>query len=411
MFTPSKTMQKKDYYQILGVPRNASPEEIRRAYRKLVMKYHPDRNPDPQATEKMKEINEAFAILSDPAKREKYDRYGHKGLEGYSAEDIFGGIDFDGIFGELGLRNIFREFFQGFGRRSFFDSFFGENGFLSSRTGFRELAARKGADIHYELDIDLEDSFWGTTKKIALPKTETCPDCHGSGAARGGIVLCRECQGKGQIIYEQRSGWSIFRQITTCPQCRGQGKKIVSACPTCRRKGVVEITKEISIQIPRGIDSGHTIKVEGEGEPGEDGGIPGDLYITFRIRKHPIFEKRGADLYLKKEIPFTQAILGGRIYHIPAPDGEISLEIPEGTQDGAIFKIAGKGMPRFDDERGDLYVEIKVSLPRGLSHEERLLLYCFERMRALRLDPLSLEQCRFGLPALPPGALSDNEKR
>lgn len=404
-------MEKKDYYQILGVPRNASPEDIRRAYRKLVMKYHPDRNPDPQATEKMKEINEAFAILSDPAKREKYDRYGHKGLEGYTAEDIFGGIDFDSIFGELGLRNIFREFFQGFGSRTFFDSLFGQNSFFGSRTGFKELAAKKGADLQYELDIELEDSFWGATKKIVLSKTEICPDCHGSGAARGGIVTCRECHGKGQIIYEQRSGWSIFRQITTCPQCRGQGKKIVSACPTCRRRGTVEVEKEISIQVPKGIDTGHTIKVEGEGEPGVDGGMPGDLYVTFRVKDHPIFERRGADLYLKKEIPFTQAILGGKIYHIPSLDGEVCLEIPEGTQDGTIFKIEGKGMPRFDDERGDLYVEIKINVPKDLSCEEKLLLYCFERMRTLRLDPLALEQRRFGLLALPPALSSHNDKQ
>jgi len=403
VFAPGKAMPKKDYYQILGVSRNASYEDIKKAYRKLVMKYHPDRNPDPQATERMKEINEAFAVLSDPVKREKYDRYGHKGLEGYTAEDIFAGIDFDSIFDELGLRNIFRDFFQGFRfGRSIFDSIFSDS-FFSPATEYKSLAAKRGSDLHYELEIELEDAFWGRTKKITLPKTETCPDCHGSGAAKGGILVCRECQGRGQIIYEQRSGWSVFRQITTCPQCRGQGKKIVSACPTCHRKGVVKVEKEIDIPVPLGVDSGHTIKIEGEGEPEKDGGACGDLYVTFRIKEHPLFQRKGADLVTKKEIPFTQAILGGKIYHVPSLDGELSLEIPEGTEDGAVFKIPGKGMPCLDHERGDLYVEIKVKLPRDLSSEEKLLLCLFERIRALRLDPLLLEQCRFGLLALPPG--------
>lgn len=406
-------MEKRDYYQILGIARNASEEEIKKAYRKLVMKYHPDRNPDPRATEKMKEINEAFAVLSDPIKRQKYDRYGHKGLEGYTAEDIFGGIDFDSIFSELGLRNILSKFFGGFGFEggSIFDSFFGENSRFSSRTGSKELAAKRGADLQYDLVIELEDAFWGSEKKITLPKMETCPACHGTRAAKGGLSTCKECQGRGQIIYEQRSGWSVFRQITTCPKCRGQGKMITSPCRKCQGKGTVEVQKEIRVQIPIGADTGHTIKVEGEGEPGEDGGLAGDLYIRLRVKDHPIFERRGADLNLKKEIPFTQAILGGKIYSIPGLDGELSLEIPEGTENGSVFKIEGKGMPGFAEERGDLYVEIKICIPKKLSCEEKALLGDFERLRVLRLDPLFLSQHRFGRLALPPGGEDKDRKR
>lgn len=395
-------MNKKDYYHILGVPPNASEEEIKKAYRRLVMKYHPDRNPDPDATEKMKEINEAFAVLSDPVKRQKYDRYGHKGLEGYTLDDIFGGVDFESIFAELGLRNIFSEFFKGFDfRRSIFDSFFGEDSLWSSKTGLKELTARKGADIHYELDIKLEDAFWGTGKKIKLSKTEICQACLGTGAAKGGLSICRRCQGKGQVIYEQRSGWSIFRQISTCPSCRGQGKLIITYCKNCDGEGVVKVEKEIFVKIPRGADTGQVIKVEGEGEASRDGGVPGDLYIRLRVEDHPNFRRKGADLYVKKEIPFTQAILGGKIYGIAGIDEELSLEIPEGTWDGTIFKLNGKGMPTLNGERGDLYVEVKVNVPKDLNYEEKALLYSFERLRALKFDPLFLSQYRFGLPALP----------
>ncbi len=405
-------MEKRDYYQILGIARDATEDEIRKAYRRLVMKYHPDRNPDPQATEKMKEVNEAFAVLSDPVKRRKYDRYGHKGLEGYTAEDIFGGIDFDSIFSELGLRNVFGDFFRGFGfgGRSIFDSFFNGDSLFGSRMGFRELAPTKGADLQYDLEIDLEDAFWGKEKRITLPKSETCPACRGTGAAKGGISICRECQGKGQVVYEQRSGWSVFRRITTCPRCQGQGRRITSACHRCQGRGIVEVQKEIRVRIPRGADSGETIKVEGEGEPGTEGGMAGDLYIRLSVKDHPVFKRRGADLYLKKEITFTQAILGGKIYGIPGLDGEESLEIPEGTENGSVFKIEGKGMPGFAEERGDLYVEIKVCMPKKLTREEKALLAEFERLRALELDPLFLSQHRFGRLALPPGESSNTQK-
>jgi molecular chaperone DnaJ len=387
---------KRDYYEVLGISRNADDAAIKRAYRRLAIKYHPDRNPgDKQAVERMKEINEAYAVLSDPVKRQRYDRYGHRGLEGYTSEDIFGGIDFGSILREFGLRDIFSDF--GFGR-SIFDDFFG--GRSTPKT--RGLTARKGADLQYDVEIDLEEAFLGAEKKINLSKTEVCSACQGTGAAKGGMVTCKECGGKGQIVREQRSGWSVFRQIITCPRCRGQGRIITSPCKECQGKGTIEVQREITIQIPRGADSGHTIIVEGEGEPGSDGGTAGDLYVKLQVKDHPVFKRRGSDIYVRKEITITQALLGGKVCGVPGLDGNLTVQIPEGTEDGAVFKIEGQGMPRFEDERGDEYIIIKVTIPKNLSQEEKILLHQFERLRILNLDPLFLSQPSFGLPALPP---------
>ncbi|MFH1087208.1 MAG: molecular chaperone DnaJ [Chloroflexota bacterium] len=398
-------MEDGDYYQVLGLPRNASEEEVRKAYRKLVMKYHPDRNPEPDATEKMKRLNAAYAVLSDSAKRQRYDRYGHKGLEGYSEQDIFGGADFDSIFSELGLRNVFDGLFRGFasGGASILDSLFG-GGFGGSRAGSHELSARRGADLEYEMEIDLEDAFAGAAKTITLSKTETCSHCRGTGAAKGGISTCKHCEGRGQVVHEQRSGWSVFRQISNCPKCRGQGRTITAPCQRCRGKGIVEVRKEIQVDIPRGVDTGQAVKVRGEGEPGPGGGQTGDLYIKFRVKDHPLFQRRGADLYTKAEITFTQAILGGRVYGIQSPDGEVRLQIPGGTQHGSVFRIAGRGMPGFADERGGLYVEVQIAIPANPSSEEKALLCRFETLRVFKLDPLFLCQRCSGLLALPPPA-------
>jgi len=397
-------MSQRDYYQVLGIPRSASEEEIKKAYRRLVMNYHPDRNPgNPQAAERMKEINEAYAILIDPVKRQRYDRLGHKGLEGYTPADIFGGIDFGSIFAELGLRNLFADFLGGltFEKAGPFNDFFSQDSPFGGRSRAQPIEARRGADLRLDLEIDLEEAFRGGEKKINIPKTEICPACQGTGAARGGLSTCRECKGRGQIIYEQRAAWSLFRQITTCPKCHGQGKMITSPCRKCYGKGVVEVRKEIAFPIPRGADTGHTVKLEGQGEAVQ-GGLAGDLYVRLQVRRHPVFERRGSDIYVRKEIALTQALLGGRIYDIPGLDGVVSIEIPEETEDGATFKVPGRGMSRFDDERGDLYVVIKVILPKNLTWEEKALLRNLERLRALNLDPLFLSQHLFGLPALPP---------
>jgi len=393
------TLVERDYYEILGVDRNADESAIKKAYRRLAIKYHPDRNPgDREAAERMKEINEAYAVLSDPHKRKLYDAYGHAGLQGYTTEDIFAGTDFGSIFQELGLRSIFSDF--GFGS-SIFDDLF-----VNRRKKVEKPQPRRGADIHYQLEIDLQEAFRGVEKTIDLPKTEICPACKGKRALKNGIVTCRECGGTGQIIREERTRYSIVRQISACRKCRGEGKIVASPCTRCEGKGIIEVRKRIGIRIPRGADSGHILKVENEGEAGANGGPAGDLYVTLYVRQHPVFERQGHDIYVRKEITITQALLGGRVRGVPGLAGELSIDIPAGTEDGSVFRIDGEGMPKFEGERGDEYVIVKVAIPRNLSQEEELLLRQFERLRMLRLDPVFLAQSSFGLPALPPPSQS-----
>lgn len=360
-------MAKRDYYEVLNIDKNADEAAIKKAYRSLAMKYHPDRNPeDPQAAERMKEINEAYAVLSDADKRRLYDTYGHAGLEGYTQEDIFRGVDFTSLFREFGLRDLF-----GFGD-SLFDSFFGR------RTATRK-GPRKGADLRYDLSVTLEEVTSGVEKTIELPKTEHCSTCAGTGAKPGGLEQCESCGGTGQIVSEQRSGYSVFRQISTCPRCRGMGKIVREPCTECQGKGIIEKTKEIVVTIPAGADTGYMVRVEGEGEKGED--LPGDLYVVLNIEKHPIFERHGDDIYLQKEISFTEAALGGEI-EVAGLNGNLKLDIPESTQTGTVFRINGEGIPHLDGHgKGDEYVIVKVVTPANLSHKEKGLLREFEKLR------------------------------
>jgi molecular chaperone DnaJ len=358
---------KRDYYEVLGIERNADEAAIKKAYRSLAMKYHPDRNPgDPKAAEKMKEINEAYAVLSDPQKRRLYDTYGHAGLEGYTQEDIFRGVDFSSLFREFGLSDLF-----GFGD-SLFDSLFGRG--TTIRTHLR-----KGADLRYDLTVTLEDVALGAEKMVSLPKVESCATCGGSGAEPDGLVRCEACGGTGQIVWEQRSGYSVFRQISVCGKCRGKGKVVKKRCPDCEGKGVVEKIKEIAVKIPAGADTGYQIRIEGEGEKGED--LPGDLYVVLNVKKHPLFERHGDDIYLQKEIPFTTAALGGEV-KVPSLTGELKLKIPEGTQTGTVFRIENGGIPHLDGYgKGDEYVIVKVVTPTNLSRKEKKLLKEFEKLR------------------------------
>jgi len=374
-------MAKRDYYEVLGIDRNADEAAIKRAYRNLAMKYHPDRNPgDAQASERMKEINEAYAVLSDAQKRRLYDIYGHAGLEGYTQEDIFRGVDFASLFREFGLGDFF-----GFGD-SFFDSFFGRR--TTSRRG-----PRRGADLRYDLTVTLEEVAFGAEKVVELPRVEQCSTCGGTGAKGGGLARCESCGGTGQIVREQRSGYSLFRQITVCGRCRGTGKVVKESCEQCQGKGVIEKTEEIVVRIPPGADTGYRIRIEGEGEPGED--LPGDLYVVLDVEKHPIFERHGDDIYLQQEVDFTTAALGGEI-EVPGLDGHLRLEIPEGTQTGTVFRITGRGIPHLDAYgSGDEYVIVKVLTPTNLSDEEKELLREFERLRR-RAGGDSSEQDRKG---------------
>ncbi|RLF27477.1 MAG: molecular chaperone DnaJ [Thermoplasmata archaeon] len=361
-------MTKRDYYEILGVPRNATKEEIKRAYRRLALKYHPDKNPGKDAEEKFKEISEAYAVLYDDEKRAMYDRYGHAGIDQrYSYEDIFRGTDFSDIFRDLGF-----DFDFGFTFDDIFERFFGH------RTGFerRTTVRRRGADLRYDIEISLEDAYRGIETEIHVPRTEICSLCHGSGAKPGTpIKTCPQCNGTGQIKKTQRTAFGILTQITTCPRCHGEGTIIEQHCPRCHGRGVVQKTRRIELKIPKGVEDGSQLRLPGEGEAGIHGGENGDLYVVVHIKKHPIYTRRGADLYLVKEITFPEAALGTKV-DIETPDGGVEkLRIPAGTQNGDTFKINNRGMPRLHGRgHGNLYVEIHIKTPEKLSRKARKLL-------------------------------------
>ena len=356
-------MEKKDYYEVLGISKNASKEEIKKAYRKLALKYHPDKNTDKGAAEKFKEISEAYAVLYDAEKRKLYDQYGHAGIDQrYSYEDIFRGADFGDIFKGMG-------FDFDFGVNDIFERFFGR------RTGYERRSRRaRGTDLRYDIQISLEDAYNGFEKNISIPRTETCPTCGGTGAKPGTRPRqCPQCNGTGQINQSRRTAFGIFTQISTCNRCRGQGTIIENPCPECRGAGTVQKTREIELSIPKGVDDDSQLRLSGEGEAGEGGA--GDLYVVIHVRQHPKFNRRGLDLHTVKEIMFTQAAIGGKIT-IETIDNQVEkLSIPEGTQNGDIFKLRGKGMPGLHGRgKGDLYVEIHVKTPTRLSRKARMLL-------------------------------------
>ncbi len=360
-------MAKRDYYEVLGVDKGADDATIKKAYRSLAMKYHPDRNPsDREAEEAMKEVNEAYAILSKPETRRVYDTYGHAGLESYTSADIFRGVDFGSLFREFGLGDL------GFG--SMFDSFFG-----GRRTTVRER--RRGTDLRYDLDVTLEELAVGVEKKTQVPRVSVCPSCKGTGAKEEGMKECERCRGTGQIVTERRSGHAIYRQITTCGYCRGRGTLVVQPCDECQGKGIVEEVREINVSIPKGADTGYTVRIQGEGEAAEDGGMPGDLYVVLNAKKHAVFERHGDDIYVAKKISFPQAALGDEV-EVPGLDGNLKLDIPEGTQTGAILRIVNQGIPHLDGYgRGDEYIIIQVVTPQDLSAHEKELLREFHRLR------------------------------
>jgi molecular chaperone DnaJ len=364
---------KRDYYEVLGVDKGADDATIKKAYRTLAMRYHPDRNPDdPQAAERMKEINEAFAVLSDKEKRSIYDRYGHRGLEGFSQEDIFRGVDFGSIFEEL---------FGGSGLGNIFESFFGRSG---GRRGSGSRRSRRGADLRYDLDVTLEDIVLGNEKTIQIPRRDPCPTCSGSGAKSEGKETCKVCHGSGQRVVEQRSVFGTIRQASTCGSCGGRGSIIVDPCEECSGRGMVEKTKEISVNVPKGASSGYALRVEGEGASGEGSAGPGDLYVVLDVKAHPTFERHGDDVYIIRDVSFPLAALGGKLEEIPSLEGNgnLQVEIPEGTQNGAVLRIPGKGIPHMKGHgRGDQYVVTKVVTPTDLTKEEKDLLHQFEELR------------------------------
>ncbi|MEM4662553.1 MAG: molecular chaperone DnaJ [Candidatus Diapherotrites archaeon] len=356
-------MPKKDYYEILGVSRDASDEEIKRAFRQLARKYHPDVNPgNKEAEEKFKEINEAYQVLSDPQKRAQYDQFGESA---FRPEDFanYRWPDFEELLKDFGFGDIF-DTFSGFADFDF--GHFKEN--------YGRSRPRRGADILYEIEISLEEAFSGTKKIIEVPSIQNCEDCHGTGAEGGALKKCEECNGTGEIRQYRRHGFVQFTSITTCKKCGGSGKVYEKKCKKCNGSGFVKRKKKIDVKIPKGINNGQHLRIAGEGEPGINGGPNGDLYLKVNIRKHDFFERKGADLFCDKKIDLLTAILGGKV-NLKALDGEVTINVPPGTQSNTKLRLKGMGMPYLNsDKRGDLLVNVIVEIPTKLSEKQKALL-------------------------------------
>jgi molecular chaperone DnaJ len=352
-------LSKSDYYDVLGVQRNATKDEIKNKYRQLALKYHPDRNKSPDAESKFKEISEAYAILSDDEKRAQYDQFGHAGIDGrYSTEDIFRGVDFDEILRDIGFG------FGGFG--SIFDTFFG------GRPG---RGPQRGQDIRYDLEISLEQAYAGLGTEIEVPRTERCPECNGSGAKPGtSPKKCPECGGAGQIQHVQRAGFMQFARIEPCRKCRGKGTIIEKPCNQCRGAGIVERDRRISVKIPAGVDTGSQLLLRGEGDAPNGSGRRGDLYVVVHVKPHETFRREGNDLICNVDVSFSRATLGGDL-QVPTLDGPANIMMPAGTQSGAIFRLRKKGMPAIREYgKGDELVVVQVRTPTNLtSHQKELV--------------------------------------
>jgi len=343
----------RDYYEVLAVSRTASVEEIKSAYRKAALKWHPDRSPEnkAEAEVKFRECTEAYSVLSDQQKRQIYDTYGHAGLSSAGA-----GPGFD--------NTVFQDFHDIFGDFFGFEDLFG-----GGRRG--RSRAQRGADLRYDMTLSFEEASAGVTTKIKLPRQEYCEACNGTGAKKGtGVQACQTCGGRGQLAYQQ----GFFTITRTCPACQGAGQIVRERCPECRGQGRLEREKTIELRIPPGVDTGTRLRVGGEGEPGPNGGPAGDLYVVLDVKEHPFFERRGADLYCTIPLSIAQASLGTEL-QVPGLNGEEKLKIPEGTQSGAVFRIKGKGLadPR-GGGKGDLYYHVRVLTPTKLTREQRKLM-------------------------------------
>jgi molecular chaperone DnaJ len=352
---------KRDYYEVLNVPRTASKEEIKKAYRKLALKYHPDRNKSPDAEEQFKEISEAYAVLSDDEKRTQYDRFGHAGISGrYTWDDIFRGADFDSIFRGMGFG------FGGF--ETIFDIFFGGRG----RRGY---GPQRGRDLRYDLELTLEEAAFGLDREVAIPGFDPCDTCHGSGVRPGtGPKNCPKCNGTGEVRRIRSFGNMHFTEIQTCNECHGKGVFVENLCAACKGSGAVQRLRKIKLKIPQGIDEGYSLRLAGEGAPGNHGRPKGDLYVVVHVKPHEIFERAGDDILCEAHIGFPQAALGTRI-HVPTLDGKAKLKIPAGTQTGTLFRLRGKGMPHLRRwGRGDQLVRVIVRTPAKLTRRQKELL-------------------------------------
>jgi molecular chaperone DnaJ len=367
-------MAKRDYYEVLGVKRNANPDELKRAYRKLAMKYHPDRNKgDEKAADYFKEATEAYEVLNDAEKRRIYDQFGHDGLKqgGYqrgfsSFEDIFS--MFGDIFGGRGGGSIFEDFFD----------FGGRGG------GHRRSRAQRGASLKCDLDISLNEAFEGVEKTIDLKRNEICRTCSGSGAKPGTAPkVCTQCQGRGEILQSQ----GFFSLRTACPQCQGAGEVIDKPCADCRGTGRILTKRQITVRIPPGIQDGTQMRVSGEGEPGFNGGPRGDLYCIIHIDPHPLFERIDDDLLCELPLAFSQAALGTKV-EVPSLQGKVLLKIPKGTQTSRVFRMKGLGMPNvYGHGTGDLLIQVKIETPQKLTTQQEKLLREYAELEEKNVTP------------------------
>jgi molecular chaperone DnaJ len=344
-------MAKRDYYEVLGVGRTASPEELKSAFRRLAREYHPDVNKSPDAEERFKELNEAYAVLSDAEKRTVYDRYGHEGLSGMGGMPDFTTVDFSDIFEDL--------FGFGFGRSS-------------TRSRNRP---RRGADLSYTANLTFEEAVFGVDKEIEITRDEVCGGCRGSGAEPGtSPVRCSTCNGSGEVRTVRQTLLGSMVQVTTCPTCQGKGEVIATPCSTCRGRGFERKTIKKTVSIPAGVDHGNQIRLAGEGQPGASGGPNGNLYLEIAVKEHKYFRRRKNDIFLDVNINIAQAALGAEI-EVPTLDGKVKLNIPPGTQPGKTFRMRSKGVPFLrSNGRGDQMVVVNVDIPTRLTKEQRELL-------------------------------------
>jgi molecular chaperone DnaJ len=346
----------KDYYEVLGVQKGANKDQIKDAYRKLALQFHPDRNKAPEAEARFKEISEAYAVLSDDEKRRQYDAYGREGVyQRYSQEDLFRGVDFGEFFRGMG----------GFGFDDIFSQFFGGGGRQPAR----------GEDLTYHLQVNLEDLVEDTNKEIEIPRSEVCSICNGSGAKPGTAPQrCGTCGGTGQVQKVQSAGFARLVRITACSRCHGRGYLIDTPCKECRGRGTVEKTRKIRIMIPSGAEDGQTLRLRGEGNAGETGVPPVDLYVVVNVAPHRLFARQDSDIYLETRIGAIQAMLGTELT-VPTLYGNVKLEIPHGTQPGHVFPIKGKGLPKYGGwGKGDQYVKVNVEIPKNLNGQQKELL-------------------------------------
>ena len=352
--------EKRDYYEVLGVSKSASADEIKKAFRKKAKEYHPDLNPDNQEAEaKFKEVNEAYEVLSDTEKKQRYDQFGHAGVDpNFGAGGGFGGFgggfDFGDIFGDI--------FGGGFGR-----------------SGARRNAPKRGADLETEVSVSFEEAAFGCEKDIHLYRIEFCPDCDGSGAKAGSeVTTCSACGGSGQVRSTQRTILGNMSTVTTCPTCGGKGKIVKDPCGKCAGKGKVRKSRTIKVNIPAGIDNGQSISLSGQGSVGDKGAPSGNLFVMVHVRPHDLFQRSGADVMCEVPITFVQASLGAEL-EVPTLDGKVKYTIPEGTQTGTVFRLKGKGIPQLRRSgRGDQFVKVTVEIPTHLSAKQKELLREFE---------------------------------